>query len=131
MRKIPSKQFGRKVLTLDLFKIQDDYPEWTHIILAILPTKEPVKLNIDIHAAQDRQFSYSMPAWYSYSTSTVIKDTIAGATKYRINFNGLDESYQAIELQVEAKQCSKAKHHAVAKVCVPWTRGFDRYHYFT
>lgn len=131
VRKLPSKQFNRKVLTLDLFKIQDDYPKWTHVILAILPTKEAVKLNIDIHAANDRQISYSMPAWYSYSTSTLIKDTVPGANKYRFQFDGLDESYQAIELLVEAKKCSKSKFHTVAKVCVPWTSGFDRYHYIT
>lgn len=101
------------------------------MILVILPTKEPVKLNVDIHAAQDRQLSYSMPAWYSYTTSVIIKDTIPGANKYRISFDGLDEAYQAVELEVEAKQCSKVKYHSVARVCVPWTKGFDRYHHFT
>lgn len=131
VRKLPSKQFNRKVLTLDLFKIQDDYPEWTHVLLAILPTKEPVKLNIDIHGAEDRVLSYSMPSWYSYMTTVLFKNTIAGASKYRIQFDGLDESYQAIELQVEPTKCLKAKHHAVAKVCVSWTKGFERYHYFT
>lgn len=119
------------MLSLDLFKIQDDHPEWTHVLLAILPTKEPVKLNIDIHGAEDRQFSYPMPSWYSYSSTVIVSSTMPGTTKYRVRFENLDESYQAIELQVNAVSCTKSKHHAVAKVCVPWTKGFDRYHYFT
>lgn len=130
VRKLPSRRYNRKVLTLDLHKIQDDYPEWTHVILRLLPTKEPIQINVDIHSASERKLTYQMPSWYSYNTDILSGETVAGANKYRIGFVGLEESYQSVELQLHAK-CSKNKFHAVAKICVPWTHGFERYHYFT
>lgn len=113
-----------------MYKIQDDFPEWTHVLLFLQPTKEPVQLNIDIHSVNERQITYQMPSWYSYTTEIIAGDTVMGAGRYRLNVVGLDESYQAIEIQLNA-QCSKARYHTVAKVCVPWTRGFERFHYFT
>lgn len=130
VKKLPSKRYSRRVLTLDLHKIQDDHPEWTHVILVLPPTKEPIQLNIDIHSVTERQLTYDMPSWYSYRNHLLTDNTMLGAGTYRINFRSLDESYQAVELHVSAK-CQKTKYHAVAKVCVPWTRGFERYHYFT
>lgn len=130
MKKLPSKRYSRKVLTLDLHKIQDDFPDWTHILLVLLPTREPVQMNVDVHSATERQLTYEMPSWYSYRKQQITESTMMGAAAYRINFPGLDESYQAVQLHIEA-HCQKPKYHVVAKVCVPWTRGFERYHYFT
>ncbi|XP_031625609.1 GPI inositol-deacylase [Contarinia nasturtii] len=130
VKKLPSKRHSRRVLKLDLHKIQDDHPEWTHIILTLLPTKEPLQINVDIHAVAERQLTYEMPSWYSYQTHQITDRTMLGAVGYRINFPGLDESYQSVQLHIQA-HCQKPKYHIVAKVCVPWTRGFERYHYFT
>lgn len=130
VKKLPSKRYSRRVLTLDLHKIQDDHPKWSHVILLLPPTKEPVQLNIDIHGANERQLNYEMPSWYSYRTKMLAETTTLGAGAYRINFAGLDESYQSVQLHIDA-HCQTTKYHTVAKVCVPWTRGFERYHYFT
>lgn len=43
----------------------------------------------------------------------------------------MEETHQAIELTVRPRSCSTYEHQSVAKVCVPWTNGFDRYHFFT
>lgn len=89
-----------------------------------------MQLNIDIHPVEQREITFQMPNWYTYSRTILTNDTIFGATTYRISINGLDESYQALELNVKPI-CRKDKYHIVAKLCVPWTRGFERYHYFT
>lgn len=130
VRKLPSKRYSRRVLLLDLHKIHDENPEWSHILIMLQPTRKPVQINVDIHSATERQLTYNMPSWYSYTSETVATDTVIGAGKYRLNIVGLDETYQTIEMQLNAK-CSKSKFHVVAKVCVPWTKGFERYHYFT
>lgn len=130
MKKLPSKRYSRKVLTLDLHKIQDNYPQWSHVILILKTTKQPLQINVDIHSAAERQLTYEMPSWYSYRTQKLNDQTMLGAGHYRINFVGLDESYQSVELHLDA-QCQTSKYHVVAKLCVPWTRGFERYHYFT
>lgn len=48
-----------------------------------------------------------------------------------ITFVGMDETHQTVELNVKPRSCTKETHQAVAKICVPWTDGFERYNYFT
>ena len=94
-----------------------------------------------------------MPKWYSFSNNNLISDTLVGTIAYTIqvtgtlltnwiveflsdyflyhSFVGLEETYQSLALEVKTRTCSKKQHHAVAKLCVPWTVGFDRYHHFT
>lgn len=94
------------------------------------PTKTPMQLNIDIFDPNDRIVTAQMPSWYSYSERTIVESTIPNANNYRIEIPGLDESYQALELRLHAT-CNTEKYHAVAKVCVPWTKGFERFQGFT
>lgn len=129
-RKLPSQRFSRKTLSLDLHKILTDNPDWTHVILVLHPTKATMQLNIDIFDPNDRLITVQMPNWYSYSEKTVLETTVSNANSYRVQIPGLDESYQALELRLQPT-CRREKHHAVAKVCVPWLKGFERFHVFT
>lgn len=88
-------------------------------------------MNVDIHAAGDREVKASVQRWYSYSPQVVIEDTVLGSSLYKLSIMGLEEAHQAMELIIQPKSCSKPGFHSVARVCVPWTEGFDRYHYFT
>lgn len=89
-----------------------------------------MQLNIDIHSVEQREITFQMPSWYSYRKQIVTNDTVPGSSAYRIKIVGLDESYQALELKIKP-QCRRNKYHVIAKLCVPWTRGFERFHYFT
>lgn len=115
------------------------------------------QLNVDIHGEGDREVEVSMPKWYSFSNINILSDTLVGSMAYTIKFVGkssclpdfqfscssvrevfmfcnvlgLEESYQSLELEIKTRTCSKRQHHAVAKLCVPWTDGFERYHHFT
>lgn len=130
VRKLPSQRHSRKTLMLDLHSVQSNNPDWTHVIVVLRPTKSSVQLNIDIFNPVERTLTVQAPNWYSYSAETILSGTIPHANSYRINVPGLDESYQAIELQLHAN-CRAEQHHAVAKVCVPWLKGFERFHAFT
>lgn len=85
---------------------------------------------MDIHDAIDRTVTYQTPSWYSYGERTIVEDTIHGANRYRLTVTALDESYQAVEVHLQAR-CAKEKYHVVAKVCVPWTKGFEQFHFYT
>ena len=37
----------------------------------------------------------------------------------------------ALKLSVKPRSCSQPQYHSVLKLCIPWLRGFDRYHYLT
>lgn len=121
----------RKIFIINLHKIKLKFPNWTHLLIRTLPTNKPFQLNIDVHGQSDRQLTVSMPKWYSYSNNILLDETGLSASKYTININGMEESHNAMELQLQIKSCSKSSYHSVGKVCVPWTKGFDRYHYFT
>ncbi|XP_055681996.1 GPI inositol-deacylase [Lutzomyia longipalpis] len=129
--KLPSLKHERFHLRLDLKKLKAKHPEWTHVVIGIWPTKQPVQINVDIHAEGDREVKTSIQKWYHYTPQTIIEDTILGSSVYKLSIHGLEESHQAMELVVKPKSCSKPGYHSVAKICVPWTEGFDRYHYFT
>lgn len=42
----------------------------------------------------------------------------------------MEETYQTLELEIKPK-CIREPYHIVARLCVPWTKGFERFHYFT
>lgn len=126
--KIPSLLPGRVHLHLNLNQLKKANPKWTHILLRFKPTREPFQYTVDIHNPPDRQLKVNMPKWYSFSSEIVLEDSLMGASHYQLNITGLDETHQALELIVSPKYC--AKHRTVAKVCIPWTNGFDRFHEF-
>lgn len=112
-----------------------------------------VKLNVDIHG-DERNLQVQMPKWYKYSWFDIVEETVSGSSALHLQVSGtissrrfgycteylfyhtlficlgMDESFQSVELVLETKRCSKAQLHSVAKVCVPWTNGFERFHQF-
>lgn len=129
--KVPSEfsRISRANLKLNLEEIRLKNSKWTHVLLLFTPSKEPFQYTVDIHNPSDRQIKVQMPKWYSFTTVKVLDDTLLGASHYQLNVTGLDETHQALELILTPKHCTK--HRTLAKICVPWTEGFDRYHKFT
>lgn len=71
-----------------------------------------------------------MPNWYSYQKNMLLNSTTMGISSYQINVIGLDETYQTLELDIKPK-CLREPYHIVARLCVPWTKGFERFYHFT
>lgn len=126
--KIPSEFPERILLKLNLHRMKERHPKWTHVLLRFKATKEPLQYTIDIHNPSDRQIKVSMPQWYSFGSTKLLDDTLLGASYYQFNITGMDETHQALELTATPNYCTK--HRTVGKVCIPWTAGFNRYHHF-
>ncbi|KAG5671431.1 hypothetical protein PVAND_001627 [Polypedilum vanderplanki] len=126
---IPSELPDRVSLSLNLHELKLKNPKWTHVLLKFAPTREPFQFTIDIHNPSDREIKIAMPKWYSFGKINVLDDTLLGASHYQLQISGLEETHQALELILTPKHCTK--HQTMAKVCVPWTKGFDRYHSFS
>lgn len=126
--KVPSEFPERLNANLNLAELKANNPKWTHVLLRFPPTREPFQFSVDIHNPSDRQINVKMPKWYSFSSVQVLDDTLLGASHYQLNVTGLDETHQALELVVTPKTCTK--HRTLAKICIPWTDGFDRFHHF-
>lgn len=127
-KKVPSELPDRVTVSLNLHELKAKNPMWTHILLLFKPTREPFQYSIDIHNPPDREILVPMPKWYSFSSVKLLDDTLLGSSHYQLNITGLDETHETLELTVTPKFC--AKHRTVAKVCVPWSNGFDRFHHF-
>ncbi|KAL5277878.1 PGAP1 family protein [Megaselia abdita] len=131
VKKLPSGDHKKRaIIDVDLHKVKAQNPTWTHLVFRLTPTASPVKLNIDIND-NIRTFKVQMPKWYSYQQKPLLEDTLIGASHYRIEINDLDEAHQALQVNVKPRSCSRSNNHAVAKICVPWSRGSERYQYIT
>lgn len=126
--KVPSDFPSRINLQLNLHELKAKHPQWTHVLLRFAPTREPFQYTVDVHNPSDRQITVNMPKWYQFTTSKIIDDTLLGASHYQFNITGLEETHQALELMITPKHCTK--HRTVARICIPWTEGFDRFHRF-
>ncbi|KAL7022968.1 hypothetical protein ACKWTF_012440 [Chironomus riparius] len=127
--KVPSELPDRVTLSLNLHELKERNPRWTHILLKFTPTREPFQFSVDIHNPSDREIKVQMPKFYSFSTVKLLDDTLLGASYYKMELTGLDETHQALELILTPRNC--LRHRSLAKICVPWTVGFDRFHEFT
>jgi GPI inositol-deacylase len=127
--KVPSEFPGREYLQLNLHELKSKHPKWTHVLLKFGKTREPFQYTVDIHNSDDRVVKVVMPKWYSFTTKKILDDTLLGSSHFQLNITGLDETHQALELIVTPKFCSK--HRTAAKICIPWTDGFDRFHQFS
>lgn len=128
---LPSLLGERTLFMLDLHKIKRKFPKWSHLILRFQPTSDAMKMIVDVHDPGDRRMEITMPKWYNYQSQQLLEDTVIGGSLYTLQIKGLEEVYQALQLDVVPRSCSKVNHHAVAKQCVPWTNGFDRHQFFT
>lgn len=128
VERVPSELSNRFHLNLNLHEQKARNPKWTHVILRFSPTREPFQFTVDVHNPSDRQVKVVMPKWYSFTQVQVIDDTLLGASHYQLNVTGLDETHQALKVMMTPKNC--AKQGTVAKVGIPWSEGFQRYHLF-
>lgn len=128
---LPSAKHERYFLSVDLHKLKRANPNWTHVLLRIAPTRKPIWLNVDIHSPGDRLLQIQMPKWYSYSKVLLKNDTMLGSSFFRLALTGLEEAHQALEIELKPRRCTSDEDHAVAEVCVPWTRGCERFQYIT
>lgn len=124
-----SKLPDRSHLNLNLHTLKKNNPKWTHVLLRFSATREPFQFSVDIHNPSDRQLKVSMPKWFSFSSKNILEDTLVGSIYYQLNVTGLDETHQALEIIVTPKSCTK--HRTLARICIPWTDGFNRFHHFT
>ena len=114
-----------------MHNLKKKHPTWTHVLLRFRPTKEPFQINVDINRPSDREIRVNAPKWYSFSSQLIMSETMLSTIYYKMSFIGFEEAHAALELTITPKKCGKNLHHSVAKVCVPWVGGFDRYHHFT
>ncbi|XP_055912888.1 GPI inositol-deacylase [Eupeodes corollae] len=131
VEKLPNSKQKRMFVSVDLHKIKKTYPNWTHIVLRIPPTRSNVKLNIDIHDPEERTLRIKAPKWFSYTKNQLTTDSTLGASHYKILISDLDESHQSIKFNIKPHVCSKPTHKAITKTCVPWAKGFERYQHIS
>ncbi|XP_013199791.1 GPI inositol-deacylase [Amyelois transitella] len=125
--------FGkRKLATVHLHRLKDDFPDWTHVVVKVSPTRKPVVLNVDINDHASRQITVSLPSYFSFGKSVIKAETEKDSLYYELiltNFNVIHEAYL---LYVEpTANCKAIQYHVSAELSVPWGQNQEYYHYFT
>ncbi|XP_075231360.1 GPI inositol-deacylase isoform X2 [Lycorma delicatula] len=118
----PTKVYKRKTAELNLIDLYK--AGYTHVIVRLLPTNQPLKLHFDIHDTKERLIvPTSLPNFFSPMQTTLIQRSTPGAIFYRINLPGLEAVWQAYRLWVYTANCSQTNqthHEVVIKFVVPW-----------
>ncbi|XP_052740359.1 GPI inositol-deacylase isoform X2 [Bicyclus anynana] len=126
-------EFGkRKLATVNLHKLTDQRPDWTHVIVRVSPTNKPVTLNVDINDHASRQINVQLPSDYSFGKQMIITETEANSLYYELLLPDFGAIHQAYLLYVEpTASCQATSYHASAELHVPWAKNHEYYHYFT
>ncbi|XP_045772052.1 GPI inositol-deacylase isoform X3 [Maniola jurtina] len=126
-------EFGkRKLATVNLHKLMELEPEWTHVIVKVSPTKKPVVLNVDINDHASRQIDVKLPSDLSFGKQIIKAETEANSLYYELILSDLSVIHQAYLLYVEpTSSCQEASYHVSAELHVPWAKNHEYHHYFT
>ncbi|KAH9633328.1 hypothetical protein HF086_004042 [Spodoptera exigua] len=125
--------FGkRKLATINLHKIKEAYPDWTHVIVKVSPTRKPIVLNVDINDHASREIKVDLPSEFSFGKFVVVKETEPESLYYELVLKNFNLLHQAYLLHVEpTASCKATQYHVSAELHVPWAPNHETYHYFT
>ncbi|XP_046987741.1 GPI inositol-deacylase [Schistocerca americana] len=119
---LPSASVKRKMIHVDLLKLKAN-TSFTHVVLRLLPTSNPLQLHIDVHSSE-RHFVVPLPPLLPFSrpVSILPKLTDEKALHYRFYLPDLEKLWQAYLLYIKPVTCHSGAHQAVAKFYVPWNK---------
>ncbi|CAH2037338.1 unnamed protein product, partial [Iphiclides podalirius] len=118
----------RKLATVNLHSLMDAYPEWTHVVVKVSPTKKPITLNVDVNDHASRSLKVVLPL---FGTQMISKETERNSLYYELVLEDLTELHQAYLLHVEPVSCHVGQYHVTAEVHVPWAKNNEYQHYYT
>ncbi|KAG6445358.1 hypothetical protein O3G_MSEX003858 [Manduca sexta] len=125
--------FGkRKLATINLHSLSKMYPDWTHVVVKVSPTRKPVILNVDINDYTSRQITVDLSSPLNLGELVVIRQTEPESLYYEIILNGFKSIQQAYLLHIKpTPDCKASQYHVSAELHVPWAKNNEAYHYFT
>ncbi|CAB3224247.1 unnamed protein product [Arctia plantaginis] len=122
----------RKLATVNLHSIKEHYPDWSHVIVKVSPTKKPVILNVDINDHASREMYVRVPSWMSFGKTIIKEETESESLYYELILRDFNTLHQAYLLYVEpTASCKATQYHVSAEMFVPWAPNYEYYHYFT
>lgn len=128
-----ANDFGkRKLATINLHKIKEEYPDWSHVIVKVSPTKKPIVLNVDVNDYASRQIEVDVPSDIQFGKFEILKETEQDSLYYELILKDFNTLHQAYLLHVEpTASCKATQFHVSAELHVPWAPNHENYHYFT
>ncbi|KAJ8730055.1 hypothetical protein PYW07_017093 [Mythimna separata] len=128
-----ANDFGkRKLATINLHKIKEAHPDWSHVIVKVSPTRKPIVLNVDINDHASREIAVDLPSDFSFGKNVIVQETEQNSLYYELVLKDFNVIHQAYLLYVEpTASCKAGQYHVSAEFHVPWAPNHENYHYFT
>ncbi|CAH0579308.1 unnamed protein product [Chrysodeixis includens] len=124
--------FGkRKLATINLHKIKEMNPDWSHVIVKVSPTRKPITLNVDINDHASRVIDLDLLYFWFFGKYHIIPETERDSLYYEVILKSFNTVHQAYLLYVEPSPSCKAEYHVSAELHVPWAENHEYFHYFT
>ncbi|CAH0771704.1 unnamed protein product [Bemisia tabaci] len=116
---MPTLTQKRKQILISASDINLDF--FTHIIVKISATNDPVSLSVDFHNSNERTLTTPLPSLVSFGR-TLITATEPGAVTYSVQIPNLENEVQAGYLHLKSVKCNKQRHYAILQMKVPWSQ---------
>ena len=124
----PSHHYKRRALTVNMRDLMKTNPDWTHVVLRVLPTDETVIFHVDIYNPSERQQVVELPHMLSMKRQTLVAQTPEKAVHFELVVPQLYRVMQSYQLFVESMNCTYEMRQATATLKVPW--GHQNHHKF-
>ncbi|XP_037872633.1 GPI inositol-deacylase [Bombyx mori] len=122
----------RKLATVNLHNVMEHYPDWSHVVVKVSPTRKPVTMNIDINDYASRQIFVDLPTFFEFGKRIVKPETERDSLYYELILRDFNAIHEAYLLYVEpTANCKASRYHVSAELHVPWAKNHEYYHYFT
>nr|XP_022917205.1 GPI inositol-deacylase [Onthophagus taurus] len=130
----PSKRQKRRTFDINLHALQEKYPAFSHVIVKIPITSDPITLHVDIFENNQRRVEVKLPNQFmqrlTLKKQVIVEETIEKAIRYQLDFPKLTHIMQVFLLHVEPVKCHGNIYHTTATVVSPWS-GESYHHHFT
>lgn len=119
---IPSLKMKRKTILLNLAVLKR--LSYTHVVIQIPPSNEPVQVHFDIHSGVSRKLVFPAPKWFSFASGElpVLEASVEGALRYEIRLQGAEHIWQAYLLHLRPSCPIQTTHHATATLTTSWSQ---------
>ncbi|XP_046402288.1 GPI inositol-deacylase [Ischnura elegans] len=116
---VPSLRMKRKTILLNLAALKK--MSYTHVVVRIPPTADPVEVHVDVHSAASRKLVFPAPKFFFFASSMLLELSAESAIRYEIRLQGAEHIWQAYILNIRPICPLQTVHHATASVATSWS----------
>ncbi|XP_071438562.1 GPI inositol-deacylase [Hetaerina americana] len=115
---LPSLRLKRKTILLNLAALKKMF--YTHVVVRVPPTTDPVEVHVDVHSAASRKLVIPAPKFFVFASGMLLELSAEFAICYEIRLHGAEHIWQAYTVHLRPICPLQTTHHATATAATSW-----------